>query len=75
VAAGCCDVAERCDGNTVTCPANAYANDATVCLQTSGTADSKLGSANPVCTEQTIKCTGSGPCCPYSQLKTTCGGN
>ncbi|HEY7371876.1 MAG TPA: kelch repeat-containing protein, partial [Polyangia bacterium] len=55
--AGVCDVAEACNGSSVSCPANAFAPATTVCRTASGECD------------QTETCTGSSAACPADVLK------
>jgi len=56
-AAGGCDVAERCDGSDVTCPADTLAH---------------LGDLCPISTCEAGVCTGASPNCPTDNVVNTC---
>src|SRR5581483_443850 len=55
--AGPCDVAETCDGETGTCPADSFLDASTVCRAAAGPCD----------VPET--CTGGGPACPADHLQ------
>lgn len=57
-AAGACDVAERCNGVTTTCPTDGFAPATTACRLTLGVCDAEE------------RCTGSSPACPMDQFLT-----
>jgi len=58
-AAGACDVAEKCTGSSLSCPADCFASSTTTCRAAAGTCD------------VAEKCTGSSAACPTDKFKSS----